>query len=267
MNQLLRVRILLGILATTACLCGCATGRNGDIKADARERMIDARAETQLTRMCNFLAKQPALTFSADILYEDYLVDDHKVQDGRTATVEFRRPNKLRAQAAGDTESRRYWFDGSKVSILDETANLFARLDVPGTYDQMLATMSEKYALSMTLGEFLLSDPHTELLDDVLDGSYLGLRTVGGQRCHQLAFREAKLDWQIWIDAGAQPWPRKLVVTYKTLPAYPQFSATFTRWDANASTQDSDYAFSPPANAVEIGEIEPLPTAGSTKSK
>lgn len=267
MNREMQLWAAVGVLNACMLVAGCATGERSGTATDASERMIDARADTQLRRMGDFLGRQPALSFSADVQYEDYLVGTRKFQIGRTTTVEFRRPDKLRAHARGDGESRRYWFDGRQVSILDETANVFARLDVPGTYDQMLAVMSEKYGMSMSLGELLLSDPYGDLLSDVREGVYIGLRTVGGYRCHQLLFSQDAVDWQIWIDAGEQPWPRKFVATYKNLPACPQFCATFTSWSASASEAPADYAFSPPAGAVEVDEIEPLPRAGSGKSR
>jgi hypothetical protein len=267
MDRAVQLWAVIAVFTACALVTGCANGVEHEVAADAAERMIDARADTHLERMGAFLARQPALTFAADVLYEDYLVGATKYQITRTTTVEFCRPNLVRAQAKSDTESRRYWFDGRQVSILDETANVYARLDVPGTYDQMLAVMNEKYGMSMSLGELLLSDPYGDLLHDAREGSYVGVRTVGGYRCHQLVVSHDTLDWQIWIDAGEQPWPRKLVVTYKNLPACPQFSATFTRWDTAASTQAGDYAFVPPTNAVEVEEIEPLPSAGSRKSK
>ena len=40
--------------------------------------------------------------------------------------------------------------------------------------------------------------------------------------CHHLAFEQATIDWQLWIDAGKDPLPRKLVITYKTEDEVPQ---------------------------------------------
>ena len=62
-------------------------------------------------------------------------------------------------------------------------------------------------------------------------GFYLGLNDVNGRSCHTLAFVEKDIDWQIWIDTGPQLTPCKLVITYKTQPSQPQFSAVFTDWD------------------------------------
>jgi hypothetical protein len=38
---------------------------------------------------------------------------------------------------------------------------------------------------------------------------------VIGVECDHLAFRNADTDWQIWIESGAKPIPRKYVITSK----------------------------------------------------
>ncbi len=54
---------------------------------------------------------------------------------------------------------------------------------------------------------------------------------MNGTSCRTFAFVEKDIDWQIWIKDGPQLVPCKLVITYKTQPAQPQFSAVFTDWD------------------------------------
>ena len=62
-------------------------------------------------------------------------------------------------------------------------------------------------------------------------GLDLGLNEVNGRSCRTLAFVEKDIDWQIWIEDGPQLTPCKLVITYKTQPSQPQFTAVFTDWD------------------------------------
>jgi hypothetical protein len=62
-------------------------------------------------------------------------------------------------------------------------------------------------------------------------GFDLGLNDVNGKSCRTLAFVEKDIDWQIWIDEGPQLTPSKVVITYKTQPAQPQFTAVFTDWN------------------------------------
>ena len=56
-----------------------------------------------------------------------------------------------------------------------------------------------------------------------------GKATILGTPCQYLAFSTDKIDWQLWVQDGAEGLPRKLVITYKprrkrsrnTLPSSP----------------------------------------------
>ena len=54
-----------------------------------------------------------------------------------------------------------------------------------------------------------------------------------GKRCHHLAFAQEHVDWQVWIEDGAQPLVRKFVITYKDEPGAPQYTAIFFDWKLN----------------------------------
>jgi len=49
-----------------------------------------------------------------------------------------------------------------------------------------------------------------------------------------LAFRGAETDWQIWIDIGARPVPRKYIITSKTLAGAPQYTLRIKDWKTDA---------------------------------
>ena len=85
----------------------------------------------------------------------------------------------------------------------------------------------------------MYANPYEVLRRDVEFGFYVGLSDVAGTRCHHLAFVEQVIDWQIWIEDGTQLVPRKLVITYKTLPGAPQFEAVFSEWDLATRTPDA----------------------------
>lgn len=78
----------------------------------------------------------------------------------------------------------------------------------------------------MPLADLLSSNPYEIFMADVLAGHYVGLHKVDVHECHHLAFEQDEIDWQIWIDAGDNPVPRKLVITYTTLPSHPQYIMT-----------------------------------------
>ncbi len=82
----------------------------------------------------------------------------------------------------------------------------------------------------LPLADLLYSDPYAVLMAGVTYGRYLGIHQAAGVACHHLAFSQATIEWQIWIDAGDKPLPRKLVISYVQEPGEPQYSAVIRRW-------------------------------------
>ena len=70
--------------------------------------------------------------------------------------------------------------------------------------------------------------------------------------CHHLSFEQATIDWQLWIDAGPEPLPRKLVIAYKTEDEVPQYSVTFRKWNLEASVPEELFRFEPPEGARRV---------------
>jgi hypothetical protein len=99
-------------------------------------------------------------------------------------------------------------------------------------------------------------------------GVYLGVHEAAGVPCHHLSFEQATIDWQIWIDAAADPLPRKLVIAYKTEDEVPQYTVMIRRWDLDPRLPDARFVFTPPAGATRV-EVPALaarsdePTGGS----
>jgi hypothetical protein len=76
-----------------------------------------------------------------------------------------------------------------------------------------------------------------------------------------LAVRSAEVDLQIWIARGAEPLPRRVVITYKNAPGEPQFRADLYDWSVTAKLDAAAFAFVPPAGAEQIMYLAPRPPA------
>jgi len=59
---------------------------------------------------------------------------------------------------------------------------------------------------------------------DVIESANIGKGVIDGIECDHLAFRNIDTDWQIWIEAGARPIPRKYVITSKAVAGAPQYT-------------------------------------------
>ena len=68
-----------------------------------------------------------------------------------------------------------------------------------------------------------------------------------------------QFDWQLWVTASGSPLPRKLVVTFKSEPGSPQYTAIFKDWDFVLETPDSLFEFQPPPGTRKIDLTVPGP--------
>ncbi len=253
------------VIAAVAPLIGCATAERREIGPEAAPPVRDARAEDQIKAMSDYLAGLERFRFEADISYDEFLVESQKVQIGKRAVVDLVRPNRARGEISGDAENRKYWYDGRQVVILDVDKNVYSSATVPDTIDGMLTTMAEQHGIVLPLAELLSSDPASWLTTHVLTSRYVGMHRAAGVNCHHLAFEQPALQWQIWIEDGPQPLPRKLLVVYTQIDGGPQYEATFTRWDTAPAFAAADLAVNLPPNAerVEFSAPATVVTSGA----
>jgi hypothetical protein len=164
----------------------------------------------------------------------------------------MRRPDRLVADAAGDAQNRALWYDGKTASSLDREQNVWAGGAVPPTVDGALDWMFDQTGTVIPLADFLYADVYDRMMSDVLRGVYLGIHEAAGVPCHHLSFEQATIDWQIWIDAGPEPLPRKLVIAYKTEDEVPQYCVTIRKWNVKADLPEALFRFVPPSGAKRV---------------
>jgi hypothetical protein len=242
------------ILILVVCVVALKTFAEGTIRS---ANPIEPEADQILKRMSQHLISVRHFTFDAYKTVDVVLDSGQMIQLSDTTRVSLSRPDKLLAKSTGDTNNEHVWYDGKTLSVLSPEQNTYATVDVPNTIDEMMDYVVEKYGAAIPLADLAVSDPYKSAIQRVQSGHYLGLHYVRDLKCHHLAFRQQGLDWQVWIEAGDKPLPRKLVITYKELPGHPQFTAVFDNWDMSPRLSDSLFTFKVPRGAKRI-EMEPL---------
>jgi len=99
-------------------------------------------------------------------------------------------------------------------------------------------------------------------MQDVTSGFVIGKSVLEGVRCDHLAFRTPHTDWQIWIQEGKQPLPRKLVITSTDIQNAPQFSIVMNNWNLAPKIDAQMFEFMPPKHAKPINFL-PLARNGT----
>ena len=193
--------------------------------------VVTPRADELLKQMGAYIGSAQQFTFHADITFEHVLPSGQKLQYEAAEDVALRRPDGVYVGWSGDLGDRQFWYDGKSVTLYDPATPFYGSSAAPPGIDAMLEQVVKELGFSPPLADFLYRDPYHAVRRNVQFGLDLGIADVNGEQCHAIAFVEKDIDWQIWIDAGPQLVPCKLVITYKTLPSQPQFSAVFTDWD------------------------------------
>ena len=219
---------------------------------------IEARADRVLRAMSDYLKSADQFTFQADVAYDSVVVSGQKIQYGATGKISVRRPDHLRVEHHGDEQDLRVVFNGKMFTLHDVRAGLYAQKEMTADIDTAVDRMFERFGFSVPTADLVYADPYATLTASVDSGFVVGLHAVQGVRCHHLAFSQESIDWQIWIEDGPRPLPRKLLITHKDEPGSPQYAVELSRWDLSPHISDAYFEFDPPADA---GRIEFLPTA------
>jgi len=215
-------------------------------------RLVEPRVQELMRRMSDRLAQVTALALEAEEIYDEVPADRPRTQLMNVRHVAMRRPDRLASDAAGDAQNRALWYDGQTVSSLDREQNVWAGGAVPSTVDGALDWVFDQTGTVVPLADFLYADVYDRMMSQVQRGVYLGIHEAAGVPCHHLSFEQATIDWQVWIDAGPDPLPRKLVIAYKTEDDVPQYSVTIRKWNVKAELPDALFRFVPPEGAKRV---------------
>jgi hypothetical protein len=143
-------------------------------------------------------------------------------------------------------------YDGKSLTLFNPQEKVFAQVAAPDTLEAMLELARTKYDIVAPAGDLLNKNAYDILMDGVTDGFVVGKAVIEGVRCDHLAFRAPHVDLQVWIQEGAQPLPRRLVITTRDLPNAPQFGVTVTKWNLKPTFNAQTFAFTPPAGAKRV---------------
>ena len=243
---------------------GCATVAILLLAATSAARADDAISV--LKSMTDYLGSQKTLSASFDSDIEIITPGLQKIQFASSGQLKLSRPDKLRVRRTGGYADVELVYDGRTISIYGNNAKAYVQADLPGTVDQMIDALQERSSVGLPGTDLLLSDAFDVMMTTVLDGEHIGQGVIDGVECEHLAFRGPDTDWQIWIETGAKPVPRKYVITSKTLAGAPQYTLRMKDWKTDAFADADTFVFKPPAGVTkvdldsgDIAEFDELP--------
>jgi hypothetical protein len=224
-------------------------------------KAIEPAAMAALNKMGAYLRSLKTFQVSAATSTDGVTDDGQVIANDAVTDLLAQMPNRLRVEVTSDDQHRFYFFDGKNLTVWGERVNYYATVPAPPTIAQLADLLYEKYDINMPLEDlFLWGTPHSDA-NSITAARDFGPSQILGVTCQQYAFRQPGLDWQIWIQNGAYPLPRKLVLTTTSDPARPRYTSILT-WNLAPSFDEGAFTFNPPKDAHRIVLAESRQEAG-----
>jgi hypothetical protein len=214
---------------------------------------IDPQAESLIHWLGKRSGQIKHFTFKVIDTIDNVTETGQKLQYCHVRLATVSRPNRVRIDSTGDISNRSVWKDDATLTILDRVENVYGQVNAPGSIEQMMDAMVERYGVTTPLADLLSSDIAEVLLKNAKTCRYISLHSVGEISCHHIAATQDNIDWQVWIAAGEKPQLQKIVVTYKQQPGEPQYTAVLQSFTRLETVADDVFAFQPPEGAKRIG--------------
>lgn len=246
--------------ASLALVAGCNKGASEKkgtavpqpkVEVKAPAEAIDPDAVAALRRMSSFLTslKTAEITSNGSL---DVVTDaGQRIQLDGVTNYKLRKPGFV-IDFNSDLKKRRFVYDGKTFTEYSPSSGFYASTAAPPTNRETIAAMYDHYGINLPLADlFRWSDPNGTREESLRSAYQVGTATLDGVKTDHYAFREGSSDWELWVQQGDQPLPRKLVIVDTSKPARPTFIARLD-WRVNPPLTDKDFTFTPGANDKRI---------------
>ena len=225
-----------------------------------------------LKQMSDYIAGQKTIEAEFNSSIEVVTTGLEKIQFNSSGELLLQRPDKLKVSRAGGFSDVELTFDGKTATLYGKNLNTFAQAEVPGSTDHLLDRIRNEYGVQAPGTDLLLTDAYSALMDGAVQAKYLGTGIIGGVECNHLAFRNDETDWQLWVEDGANPIPRKFVITSKAVAGAPEYTVLIREWHTDEPTDPGSFTFTPPEGAKKLdfkqftaqADVDEVPAGAAT---
>ncbi len=221
------------------------------VKPKATPAELDQGALAALDRMGAFMSSLQEFSVRGETTKEEVLENGQKLQFAKMVDLWVKRPNALRADINSDRQRRQFFYDGTTFTLYAPRMGYYAQFAAPATTGELIDVLEQRYDVEMPLVDLFHFGTDPSIKEGIRSAIDVGPATIGDAETEQYAYRQDDIDWQIWIERGETPLPRKFVITTKSEASEPQFVALLT-WNLKPKLDPKSFAFVPPKGSHRI---------------
>ncbi|KRA83893.1 hypothetical protein ASD76_07755 [Altererythrobacter sp. Root672] len=212
---------------------------------------MDPQAVEALKRMSTFLTSMGTFKLTSTAAIDVVTADNQKVQMDSVTVYQVKKPG-IAISYNSDMKQRQYLYDGKQFTIFAPAMGYYATIPAPATNREFLKELHERTGIELPLEDlFRWADEDQSDIVALTSAFNVGTATIDGARTDHWAFRSNDFDWELWIEQGDRPLPRKIVITDRTDPTLPSFTARLN-WEVNPTLNDADFTYVPGPGAIAI---------------
>ena len=258
MRRLALITSIIILAATPACTQqgekAGETAEKGEATENEQAKVeedVDVEAIAALKRMSDYLSSMQSFELQSVGAIDVVTVNDQRVQLDGEVNYKVKRPG-IRADLTSDLKTRQYYYDGKNFTIFAPKLKYYATVPAPPTNKEFLSTLYDKFGISLPLEDlFRWNDGDDSDLRELRSGFNVGTATIDGVATDHWAFRQGDFDWEVWIEHGDRPLPRKLSIVDRSDPTRPGYTARLN-WTVNPNIPASEFTYTPTQDAMKI---------------
>jgi len=212
---------------------------------------VDPDAVAALRKMSAYLSALKSFQLTSNATIDIVTVNDQRVQIDAVVTYKVMKPG-IWINFDSDIKQREYFYNGKTFTIFAPKLNFYADAPAPATNAEFLKVIYDKFGISLPLEDlFRWNDGDESDIQALTSGFSLGTARIDGVATDHWAFRQGDFDWEVWIEQGDRPIPRKLAIVDRTDPMMPGFTARLN-WTLNPPLTAKDFTFVPDKDDMRI---------------
>ncbi|MDD1017122.1 DUF2092 domain-containing protein [Pseudomonas rubra] len=201
--------------------------------------------------MGEHLRSLTAFKVSAQVTRDTVLDSGQKIKSQSLNVLQVAGKDRLYARSEGDTRTLEFFYDGKQLTQYSPYLKYYTTVEAPPSLTETLHRLENYYGIQVPLEDLFLFGSDQAQIDALQSALYIGPATINGQLCDHLAFRQADVDWQLWLTRAEQPLPCKLVITTTSEASAPEYSAEYS-WNLAPDSKQVKFRFVPGKGDVAI---------------
>ena len=250
-NKLRHAAFVVALMATTSA--GAIPAIPISAHAESTQDLaISPAAKTALERMSKTL-KSGAFSFRSRTVRAYAGPNGELLHIEHSMKITVQHPDRLQVDAVGDDASSKIFYDGKNLVIYRVTQKQYSSIPAPASIDEMIPVAESRMKVDFPLAALLTDDPEKSLLSGVTSGGQVGTAKIDGTPCRHFFFIQSPdLELELWLEDNDRALPRRVFVTYRSLPGHPTFLADLSNWDLSIHPSNDDFEFHPPAGVARV---------------